>query len=69
MTGMVETIDADRAIKTRHRAMWALGDYPAVAAEIIPHLGTTLVEACGIKDGARVLDVAAGSGTPPFPRR
>jgi ubiquinone/menaquinone biosynthesis C-methylase UbiE len=42
--------------------MWAMGDYPSVAAEIIPHLGATLVEACGAKDGARVLDVAAGSG-------
>jgi SAM-dependent methyltransferase len=67
MTGMVETVDADRALKARHRAMWALGDYPAVAAEIIPRLGTTLVEACGIKDGARVLDIAAGSGNAAIP--
>ena len=26
-------------LKTRHRAMWALGDYPAVAREVIPGLG------------------------------
>jgi protein-L-isoaspartate O-methyltransferase len=62
MTGIDETVDADRALKARHRAMWAMGDYPSVAAEIIPQLGATLVEACGTKDGARVLDVAAGSG-------
>jgi len=62
MNGTDETVDADRALKARHRAMWAMGDYPCVAAEIIPHLGATLVEACGAKDGARVLDVAAGSG-------
>ena len=24
-------VDADRALKAKHRAMWALGDYPAVA--------------------------------------
>jgi ubiquinone/menaquinone biosynthesis C-methylase UbiE len=47
--------------------MWALGDYPGVAAEIIPDLGTMLVEACAVKDGARVLDVAAGSGNAAIP--
>ena len=31
--------DADRALKAKHRAMWALGDYPAVATEIIPRAG------------------------------
>ena len=37
---MTETIDttADRALKARHRAMWALGDYPDVATEVIPEL-------------------------------
>lgn len=57
-----QIIDGDTALKAKHRAMWALGDYPAVAAEIIPELGTALVAACGIKPGDRVLDVAAGSG-------
>ncbi len=59
--------EADRALKTRHRAMWALGDYPAVAAEVIPALGPVLVDACGVKPGARVLDVAAGSGNAAIP--
>jgi SAM-dependent methyltransferase len=65
MTSVVEPADA--ALKARHRAMWALGDYPVVATEIIPDLGPLLVEACAIKDGARVLDVAAGSGNAAIP--
>lgn len=59
--------DADRALKAKHRTMWALGDYPAVAAEIIPDLGAILVEACGVGGGDRVLDVAAGSGNAAIP--
>ena len=55
-------VEADRALKTKHRAMWALGDYPAVATEVIPELGPVLVEAAGVRPGDRVLDVAAGSG-------
>lgn len=47
--------------------MWALGDYPAVAAEIIPELGLTLVEAAGVRRGDRVLDVAACSGNAAIP--
>jgi ubiquinone/menaquinone biosynthesis C-methylase UbiE len=62
-----QTIDADAALKAKHRAMWALGDYPAVAAEIIPELGAALVEACGISAGDRVLDVGAGSGNAAIP--
>lgn len=54
-------------IKARHRAMWALGDYPAVATEVIPDLGPVLVAACGTGPGDRVLDVAAGSGNAAIP--
>ena len=54
-------------VKAKHRAMWALGDYPAVATDVIPSLGPTLVEACGITAGDRVLDVAAGSGNAALP--
>jgi hypothetical protein len=43
MSVTVDSAEADRALKQRHRAMWALGDYPAVAAQLIPDLGTTLV--------------------------
>ena len=59
--------DADRALKTKHRAMWALGDYPMLASDLISELGETLVEACEIKPGERVLDIAAGSGNASIP--
>jgi SAM-dependent methyltransferase len=59
--------DADRALKAKHRALWASGDYAAVAAELIPELGPELVRAAGVKPGARVLDVAAGSGNAAIP--
>lgn len=52
----------DRDMKRRHRAMWASGDYPAVATQVIAGLGPTLVHAAGVRAGERVLDVAAGSG-------
>jgi len=58
---------ADRALKDKHRSMWALGDYPAVAAQIIPELGEVLVRAAGVAPGQRVLDVAAGSGNAAVP--
>jgi len=62
MTETIDTLAADRALKAKHRAMWALGDYPAVAADVIPELGPVLVAASGVRAGDRVLDVAAGSG-------
>lgn len=42
--------------------MWAWGDYPRLATEVVDPLGGRLVEAAGIGPGQRVLDVAAGSG-------
>jgi SAM-dependent methyltransferase len=59
--------DADTALKARHRAMWALGDYHAVATEIIRELGPTLVAAAQVGPGDRVLDVAAGAGNVAIP--
>ena len=47
--------------------MWALGDYPAVASEIVAPLGHVLVEACRVAPGDRLLDVAAGTGTVAVP--
>ena len=66
---MTSTIDltADRVVKAKHRALWASGDYPAVAAELIPSLGAVLVDATGIRAGQRVLDIAAGSGNAAIP--
>ncbi|ROO83468.1 methyltransferase family protein [Actinocorallia herbida] len=55
-------IRQDRELKAKHRAMWALGDYPALAEEVIGALGPALVRAAGIGAGDTVLDVAAGSG-------
>ncbi|NIL75565.1 methyltransferase domain-containing protein [Rhodococcus sp. B10] len=62
MTDSIDTIAADRALKAAHRSMWAMGDYPAIAAEVVGELGPMLVHACSISPGQRVLDVAAGSG-------
>ncbi|WP_277344671.1 methyltransferase domain-containing protein [Cellulomonas sp. IC4_254] len=55
------------ALKQRHRAMWALGDYPALAAEVVGELGPALVAAVGVRPGDRVLDVAAGTGNAAVP--
>ena len=67
MTTATEMATADRELKARHRAMWALGDYPVLADEVIPDLGAVLVQACGIGPGDRVLDVAAGAGNAAIP--
>jgi 2-polyprenyl-3-methyl-5-hydroxy-6-metoxy-1,4-benzoquinol methylase len=57
----------DRELAAKHRAMWATGDYPKLAAELVAPLGPVLVEACGIGPGERVLDVAAGTGNAAIP--
>lgn len=67
MTMQNSAVEADRALKSKHRAMWAQGDYPSLAAEVIPQLGPVLVEACGVRPGLRVLDVGAGSGNAAIP--
>lgn len=60
-------LSADQALKSKHRKMWALGDYAAVAANVIPSLGPVLAEAVAAGPGTRVLDVAAGSGNAAIP--
>ncbi|CAM3705885.1 class I SAM-dependent methyltransferase [Mycobacterium frederiksbergense] len=62
-----DAADADRALKIKHRALWASGDYVAVATELIPELGPELVRACRVSAGDRVLDVAAGAGNAAIP--
>lgn len=59
--------DVDAALKAKHRALWALGDYGDVAALLIPTLGATLVQACRVGRGQHVLDLAAGTGNVAFP--
>src|SRR3712207_7053291 len=66
MTATIDTA-ADRALKAKHRAMWALGDYPAVATDLIAELGPELVAASRVRPGDRVLDVAAGTGNAAVP--
>jgi ubiquinone/menaquinone biosynthesis C-methylase UbiE len=58
---------ADIALKERHRAMWAAGDYPELVQDLITALGSALVTASGVEAGERVLDVAAGSGNASIP--
>lgn len=53
MTGTIAAVEADRALKATHRAMWALGDYPSLSADVIPDPGAILVEACGVRHGDR----------------
>jgi len=67
MNDQTDAAEADRALKQKHRAMWASGDYPALADELLLELGAILVEACGVRSRHRVLDVAAGSGNAAIP--
>lgn len=64
---MTQNDDADVALKTKHRAMWAQGNYTAVATELIDALGPVLVAAAGVGSGQYVLDVAAGAGNVAIP--
>jgi SAM-dependent methyltransferase len=64
---MPQTTNPPSELKQRHRAMWASGDYPSMVETFLTPLGPTLVDACGIAPGARVLDVAAGTGNASIP--
>ncbi|ALE72714.1 hypothetical protein AD006_13260 [Pseudonocardia sp. EC080610-09] len=55
------------AIGAKHRSVWSSGDYGTVAADLIPGLGTVLVEATGVGPGEQVLDIAAGTGNAAIP--
>jgi ubiquinone/menaquinone biosynthesis C-methylase UbiE len=57
----------DSELKARHRTMWASGDYPSMVETFLLPLGPRLVEACGVGEGMRVLDVAAGTGNASIP--
>jgi SAM-dependent methyltransferase len=72
MTGTTSTSPAtadaeDAALKARHATMWGLGDYAAVARDVIPSLGGAIVDAAGVARGDRVLDLAAGTGNATVP--
>ena len=66
MTNPAATVDQSQ-IAAKHRAMWASGDYPKLAAELVAPLGPVLVEAAGVGSGDSVLDVAAGTGNAAIP--
>ena len=57
----------DQELKARHAKMWASGDYPQMVETFLLPLGPVLVEACGIGEGMKVLDVAAGTGNASIP--
>ena len=67
MSELKDAVHTDRDLKARHRRMWASGDYPELASDLISSLGPTLVEAVGVAPGDRVLDVAAGAGNAAIP--
>jgi ubiquinone/menaquinone biosynthesis C-methylase UbiE len=58
---------ADTELKSRHRAMWGSGDYPFMVETFLVPIGERLVDAAGIEPGARVLDVASGTGNAALP--
>jgi SAM-dependent methyltransferase len=57
---MTSTLDLN-TVKSREQKTWASGHYAAVAARFHP-ISERLVEAADLSAGARVLDVATGSG-------
>ncbi|HET6531684.1 MAG TPA: class I SAM-dependent methyltransferase [Actinoplanes sp.] len=67
MTTATHTSEADRALKAKHRAIWASGDYERIVNEIVSPLGPVLVRAAGVRPSDRVLDVAAGTGSASLP--
>jgi ubiquinone/menaquinone biosynthesis C-methylase UbiE len=62
-----DVVTTDHELESKHRALWALGDYTTVATELVSPLGPVLVQASGIGAGDRVLDVAAGAGNAAIP--
>jgi ubiquinone/menaquinone biosynthesis C-methylase UbiE len=62
VTAVTDAAAADAALKAKHRAMWASGDYPALARELVEPLGEILVAAAGIGADQWGIDIAAGTG-------
>src|SRR3954463_16612705 len=57
----------DTELKTRHRAMWASGDYPGMVETFLTPLGPRLVGGLPIETGTPGLDGAAGTGNASIP--
>ncbi len=62
MTTIAESSDPIAALKLAHRATWAAGDYAAVAQHVADQPVRDALTAARVRAGARVLDVATGSG-------
>lgn len=62
---MTQAVSGD--LKSKHRAIWASGDYSRIADEVIPRLGERLVRAVPIGPGTKVLDIGAGTGNAAIP--
>jgi len=58
---------ADVELKAKHKVMWAKGDYPLMVDTFLLPIGQRLVDATEVSKGARVLDVAAGTGNASIP--
>ena len=54
-------MDAAQEVKDRHRFMWSLGDYAALARRLEP-AAAAVADATGVSEGTKVLDVGAGTG-------
>lgn len=63
---MTNPTSVDCDLENKHRAVWALGDYRTIAAELVAPLGPELAAATTVRTGERVLDVAAGTGNAAF---
>ena len=63
---MTTPTTVNRDLESKHRALWALGDYRTIAAELVAPLGPELAAAAAVRTGQRVLDVAAGTGNAAF---
>jgi len=62
MTSIARSSDPVAQLKLAQRATWAAGDYPAVARHIADGPVRDALTSARVRPGARVLDVATGSG-------
>jgi ubiquinone/menaquinone biosynthesis C-methylase UbiE len=62
MTTISQSSDPVAQLKLAHRATWAAGDYASVALHIADGPVRDALAAAHVRSGARVLDVATGSG-------
>lgn len=53
-------------VKQQQRRMWSVGDFPDIARTIEP-ASHAVLEAVGVQDGQRLLDVASGTGNLAIP--